>query len=126
MQQYIKDSSKSVQEVVDTICEKASNYKFGVLHIHNVKETLNSKGVEFDDECQILDVCNPGVAKEFLTVNRNLSSIMPCKISVYSKDGQTSVVMNPVEDLARPIEESVLPLAKTTQETLYKLIDEAI
>lgn len=126
MEQYIKKSSKSVQEVVTAICEKAPNYKFGVLHIHNVKETLNSKGIEFDDECQILDVCNPNVAKEFLTANRNLSSIMPCKISVYSKDGQTGIVMNSIEGLVKPIEESMLPIAKTTQETLHNLIDEAI
>lgn len=126
MQQYIKNSSKTVQEVVDTICEKASNHKFGVLHIHNVKQTLNSKGIQYEEECQILDVCNPSVAKEFLETNANLSAIMPCKISVYSKNNQTTVVMNSVEDLAKPIEKTVLPLAKTTQETLQKLIDEAI
>ena len=41
--QYVETSSKSVQEVVDSIQEVASKYKFGVLHIHNIKETLKSK-----------------------------------------------------------------------------------
>ena len=126
MEQFIKKSSKSVQEVVDCICQIAPNYKFGVLHIHNVAQTLKSKGLEFDDECQILDVCNPAVAKEFLTINKNLSSIMPCKISVYSENGETGVVINSLEDLVKPIENSVLNTAKTTQESLLKIIDEAI
>ncbi len=126
MQQYIKNSSKSVQEVVDTICQKAANFKFGVLHIHNIKQTLNSKGVDFDEECQILDICNPNIAKQFLMANSNLASILPCKISVYSKNNQTSVVMNLVEDLVSPIQEDMIPLAKTTQETLQQLINEVI
>jgi hypothetical protein len=37
---YIEKTKKSVQEVVDKIQEVVPNYKFGVLHIHNIKETL--------------------------------------------------------------------------------------
>ena len=42
--QYIEVSNKSVQEVVDKIKEIAQNCKFGVLHVHNIQETLKSKG----------------------------------------------------------------------------------
>jgi len=123
---YIKKSSKSVQEIVDIISEIAPNHKFGVLHIHNVAETLKSKGFDFPDECQVLDVCNPKVANEFLTTNMNLSCVMPCKISVYNKDKQTTVILNSLEKLVEPIEKDLLPLAKSTQEALIKLVDEAI
>ena len=37
--QYSETSSKTVQQVVDTIKEVAPKYKFGVQHVHNVKET---------------------------------------------------------------------------------------
>ena len=122
---YIKESSKSVQEVVDTICEKAASFKFGVLHIHNVAETLKSKGFDFENECQILDVCNPKIANELLTTNMNLSCVMPCKISVYSENKQTKIILNSFEKLVEPIEKELITLAKNTQETLIKLIDEA-
>ena len=122
---YMEESEKSVQEVVDTIQEVVSTYKFGVLHIHNVKETLNSKGIDFKNECQILDVCNPKVAEQFLGEDMNLSAIMPCKISVYSKDKQTNIVMNSLTQLVDDLNPDLLDLAQETQESLLKIIEES-
>jgi len=122
---YIEQSEKSVQKVVDTIQEIVSNYSFGVLHIHNVKNTLNSKGIDFENECQILDVCNPKVAKEFLSSDMSLSVIMPCKISVYKDEGITNIAMNSLTQLIDDINPDFIELAQSTQETLLKIIDEA-
>ena len=80
---YIEESKKSVQEIVESIQNIVSNYGFGVLHIHNVKNTLNSKGIDFEDECQILDVCNPNVAKEFLSQDMSLSDIISIESSPF-------------------------------------------
>jgi len=121
---YTENSNKSVQEVVDTIQEKISDYKFGVLHIHNVKETLKSKGVEFDRECQILDICNPNHAKNFLEENMALSVVMPCKITVYSEDNQTKISMNSLVQLVDDIHPEFIDKAEDIQETLLDLIDD--
>ena len=121
---YTEPSNKSVQEVVDTINEKISDYKFGVLHIHNVKETLKSKGVEFDRECQILDICNPNHAKNFLEENMALSVVMPCKITVYTEDNQTYISMNSLVQLVDDIHPEYVEQAQEIQETLLELIDE--
>lgn len=96
---YIEQSEKSVQEVVDKIQEVVSNYKFGVLHIHNINKTLNSKGFDFKNECQVLDVCNPTVASTFLGEDMSLSAIMQYKISVYSENGETIIATNLVGQL---------------------------
>lgn len=122
--QYREESNKSVQEVVDTIQEKISDFKFGVLHIHNVKETLKSKGVEFENECQILDICNPAFAKQFLEEDMSLSIVMPCKISVFTEDNQTVIAMNSLTQLVDDINPDLLDLAQEVQEILLKLIDE--
>lgn len=122
--QYMEESNKSVQEVVESIQNIVSNYGFGVLHIHNVKNTLNSKGIDFDNECQILDVCNPNVAKEFLSQDMSLSVIMPCKISVYTDNGVTNIAMNSLTQLVDDINPDFIGLAQETQETLLKIIDE--
>ena len=121
---YIEKSEKSVQEVVNKIQQVISNYKFGVLHIHNVKETLNSKGINFKNECQILDICNPLVANEFLSSDMSLSSIMPCKISIYKEDGETTIAVNSLVQLVDDINPDMVELAQDTQKTILKIIED--
>jgi uncharacterized protein (DUF302 family) len=117
-------SNKSVQEVVDSIKEVASKYKFGVLHIHNIKETLKSKGMTLENECQILDICNPLIAEKFLSEDMSLSIIMPCKISVYTQDGDTMIAMNSLVQLVDDINPDLIELAQEVQEQLLEIIDE--
>lgn len=120
---YTEKSSKSVQEIVDEIKNIASNYKFGVLHVHNVKETLNSKGIDFKNECQILDVCNPNIANQFLNEDMSLASIMPCKISVYTENGQTVIAMNSLVQLVDDINPDLVEIAQEAQASLFEIID---
>ena len=37
---------------------------FGVMQVHNLKETMAKKGVEFTHECMIDEVCQPQQAKK--------------------------------------------------------------
>ena len=122
--QYIEKSNKSVQEVVDAILSTVPNYKFGVLHIHNVKETLKSKGIDFNKECQILDVCNPAYAQKFLEADMSLSIIMPCKISVYTDEGLTTIAMNSLVQLVDDINPDLIESAQEVQEILLNIIEE--
>lgn len=121
---YLEKSQKSVQEVVDKIQEIVPNYKFGVLHIHNIHNTLNSKGIDFKNECQVLDICNPNVASSFLGEDMSLSAIMPCKISVYNEGDETIIATNSVVQLVDDINPDLIELAQETQETILKIIDE--
>ena len=122
--QYIEISNKSVQEVVDNLKGVASKYKYGIQHIHNVQETLKSKGIDLGNECQIVDICNPIIAQKFLSEDMSLSIIMPCKISVYSQDGETIIAMNSLVQLVDDINPDLIDLAQETQETLLEIIDE--
>lgn len=121
----IVNSQKSVEEIVNSIQTIAPKYGFGVLHIHNIQNTLKSKGIDFDEECQVLDVCNPKVADGFLSLDITLSVIMPCKISVYSKNGENFIALNSVVQLVDDINPDLIDLASSTQEELLKIIDEA-
>jgi uncharacterized protein (DUF302 family) len=61
--------------------------KFGVLHTHDVKKTLESKGVAFGTELYILDVCNPVLAKQALEGTQNrIAPLLPCSVAVW-QDG---------------------------------------
>ena len=121
---YVEESKKSVQEVVETMQRILPNFSFGVLHVHNVKDTLSSKGVDFDDECQILDICNPKIAKEFLSCDMSLSVVMPCKITVYTEDGITKIAMNSLTQLVDDINPDLTQEAQKIQNTLLQVISE--
>lgn len=122
--QYMEISNKSVQEVIDSLKEVAPRYKYGIQHIHNVQETLKSKGIDLGNECQIVDICNPIVAEKFLSEDMSLSIIMPCKISVYSQDGDTMIAMNSLVQLVDDINPDLIELAQEVQEQLLEIIDE--
>ena len=122
--QYIEISNKSVQEVVDNLKEVASKYKYGIQHIHNVQETLKAKGIDFKNECQIVDICNPIVAEQFLSEDMSLSIIMPCKISVYTQDGDTMIAMNSLVQLVDDINPDMIEIAQKVQEQLLQIMDE--
>ena len=64
---------------------------FGVMQVHNLKETMAKKGVEFAHEC--LDLRGlPAATSEEGAWNRDLSvsTALPCRISVYEEGGKTS------------------------------------
>ena len=122
--QYMEVSNKSVQEVVDCLKEVCAKYKFGVQHIHNVNETLKSKGIDLGNECQIVDICNPIVAEKFLSEDMSLSIIMPCKIAVYTQDGETMIAMNSLVQLVDDINPDLIEIAQDAQEQLLEIIDE--
>jgi len=70
--------------------EKAiSEHKYGLLHVHDLRKTMADKGVEFEPECKIFELCNPHRAKQVLDVSLEVSTALPCRISVYVKDGMT-------------------------------------
>lgn len=122
--QYIEISNKSVQEVVDNLKGVASKYKYGIQHIHDVQETLKSKGIDLGNECQIVDICNPIVAEKFLSEDMSLSIIMPCKISVYTQDGDTMIAMNSLVQLVDDINPDMIEIAQKVQEQLLQIMDE--
>ena len=122
--QYIEISNKSVQEVVDNLKEVASKYKYGIQHIHDVKENLKAKGIDLGNECQIVDICNPIVAEQFLSEDMSLSIIMPCKISVYTQGGDTMIAMNSLVQLVDDINPDMIEIAQKVQEQLLQIMDE--
>lgn len=124
--QYIKQSTKSVGEVVQNIEKIAPNHKFGVLSKRDMQETLKNKGFDLKEECIVMDICNPAVAHTLLSEDLLLSSILPCTVSVFSKNGKTTVVANLLTELIANINPNFMELATTTQTTLENLINEAV
>lgn len=85
----IVESSKSVEEACAALEKAVAEHRFGILHVHNVRETLSKKGVPFDRDVRIFDVCNPQRAKQVLENNPLMAAALPCAISVFSEGGKT-------------------------------------
>ena len=91
--QYILESDKTIEQVCEDLSKAVTKHGFGVLHIHNLKETMNNKGVEFEQECRIFEVCNPHKAKAVLDWDMSMNMMLPCRISVYTESGKTKIGM---------------------------------
>lgn len=84
---YTIKSRKTIEEIQSALEESAARHKFGILAVHNLRETMKTKGVEFGTDCWIYEVCNPVQAKKVLEANGAVSTALPCRISVYGNQG---------------------------------------
>ena len=65
----VVETLRPVDEACQALERAVADHKFGVMHVHNVRQTLANKGVEFNREVRIFDVCNPHRAKQVLENN---------------------------------------------------------
>ena len=81
------ESRKSAQELDDAIREAAGRHKFGVLSVIDLKQKMQEKGVDFDRDCSVYEICNPHQAKRALDANDAVATALPCRIAVYGVPG---------------------------------------
>lgn len=124
---YQVESGKSFEQAVNDLDEAVKSHKFGVLHIHNLGETLRSKGIDFAEECKIFEVCNPVKAAEVLAIDMRLNMALPCRISVYTENNQTKIGMiEPAKMLDVLSQDAALTrVASEVEATLINMINDA-
>ncbi len=88
---------------------------------------MKKKGVDFSNDCQILEVCNPHKAKEVLTADMSLNMALPCRISVYSEKGVTKIGMIRPKALLQFLSDSdsLMKVAEEVEQLTIKMIEEA-
>ena len=123
---YIVESSRTIDEIGQAISEAAQKRKFGVLHVHNLKATMAKKGVEFGPDCRIFEVCNPQQAKRVLESRMEVSTALPCRISVYEEDGKVKLAtIKPSMMLEMFGAEDLGPVAEEVEKVMFEIMDEA-
>ena len=124
---YLVNTNKTVEQATTDLQAAVERNGFGVLHMYNLQQTLMNKGVELENDCRILEVCNPHKAKEVLSADMGMNMALPCRVSVYEEDKQTKIGMiNPTAILSLLGESEVLSKVATEVEEAIKLmIDEA-
>jgi uncharacterized protein (DUF302 family) len=124
---YILTSEHSVPDAVERLTAALLARQFGVLHIHDLTSTLNSKGVPFEPECRVMEVCNPQQAAKVLSEDIDLNMALPCRVSVYEKKGQTCIGMISPKEMLQTLSNSprLAEVANEVEATLKAAMDEA-
>ena len=124
---YIVESGKSFEQAVTDLEAAVKRNEFGVLHIHDLGNTLRSKGIAFAENCKVFEVCNPGQAGKVLSTDIRLNMALPCRISVYTEQGKTRIgLIKPVLMLAALSQDATLvKVAQEVEARTRKMIDES-
>ncbi len=119
------ESSKSVAEITRIFPEVCVRYKFGVLGSIDIRQKLQEKGLVFDRECVVFEVCNPQAAKRVLDDNPAISAALPCRISVYLEDGQTRIAsILPTTLLSMFPNPELKPVAEEVEHTILRIMQD--
>lgn len=124
---YIVDTAKSFEQAASDLEAAVKRHQFGVLHVHDLGNTLRGKGVDFKDECKVFEVCNPGQAAKVMGLDMRLNMALPCRISVYTEQGQTRIgLIRPAEMLAGLSQDAaLLQIANEVEAQTVQMVDEA-
>ena len=119
-------TDKTVSESAGALQAAVQANHFGVMQVHNLKETMQKKGVEFVHECLIFEVCQPQQAKKVLEQNMCVSTALPCRISIYEEGGKTMLAtLKPTTLLAMFNSPQLKGVAQEVEDTIVKIMKEA-
>ncbi len=124
---YTVESDKTFEQASTDLDAAVKRHGFGVLHVHDLGATLRSKGIAFDNECRVFEVCNPGQAAKVLASDMRLNMALPCRISVYTDKGRTHIgLIRPVQMLA-PLsgDPAIAQVALEVEDKTIRMVDEA-
>ncbi len=124
---YIVETQKTFEQASSDLESAVKNHGFGVLHVHDLGSTLRSKGIAFDEQCKVFEVCNPLQAAKVLATDMRLNMALPCRISVFTEGGKTRIgLIKPEQMLATLSQDAaLLQVAAEVEEKTIRMVDEA-
>jgi uncharacterized protein (DUF302 family) len=124
---YIVETDKSFEQVSADLESAVKRHGFGVLHVHNLGDTLRSKGIAFDEQCKVFEICNPVQAAKVLATDMRLNMALPCRISVFTEKDKTKIgLIKPVQMLSALSQDAALvQIAREVEEKTILMVDEA-
>jgi uncharacterized protein (DUF302 family) len=124
---YIVETQKTFDQASADLESAVKNHGFGVLHVHDLGTTLRSKGIAFEEQCKVFEVCNPVQAAKVLATDMRLNMALPCRISVFTESGKTKIGLIKPEPMLATLsqEATLLQVAKEVEEKTVRMVDEA-
>ncbi len=124
---HIVESDKPLDQAATDLEKAVVNHGFGVLHVHDMGESLRSKGIDFTEECRIFEVCQPQQATRVLAADMRLNMALPCRISVYTQDGTTRIGMIKPRGILTALSDdpALGDVAREVEAKIVEMIEEA-
>lgn len=124
---YIVETEKSFDQSSSDLDASVRKHGFGVLHIHDLGETLRSKGELFEEQCKVFEVCNPQQAVKVLSADMRLNMALPCRISVYTDKGKTYIGLIKPENMLSSLsdKEELKVVASEVENKVIEMVNEA-
>ena len=123
---YTKTTKKSVDQAIQDLGTAVESNGFKVLNQLDIGGILTGKG--FDCEpTRILEVCHAPSAAAVLDANVDIGLLLPCKINVYQRQGQTYVsALDPGMMKQFFSEPEILKVADDVQAAIKRIVDQAV
>ncbi len=124
---YIVETDKSFDQASADLESAVKHNGFGVLHVHDLGNTLRSKGIAFANESKIFEVCNPGQAAKVMATDMRLNMALPCRISVFTDQGKTKIgLIKPAKMLlALSQDAELIEVAREVEKLTIQMVDDA-
>ena len=123
---YKKKSKEPVELIVNRLKENLADTNFGILWELDLKDKINSKGIEFENNYLIFEICNPQMAKEILDIDLDIGVFLPCKVVVYSENNETVIGMAKPTMLVDLVDTSARKIAVFLENQLQEVIDSVV
>lgn len=124
---YTVETNKNIKEAISSLEKSLKEEKFGVLWMFDIKEKLQEKGLDFEHDYLVLEVCNPHEAERVLKHNLLVGYFLPCKIVVYNDNGKTKIGMPRPTALINLVNNNeIKKLAKDIEERLVNCINKSV
>jgi len=112
-------------DVKDKVTAALKDEGFGVLTEIDIQATMKKKLDKDYLPTLILGACNPGFADKVLTIDPNMSAMLPCNVTIRQlENGKIEVSAIDPEVAMVPVgKDEIKPLAKEVKEKLAKAIE---
>jgi len=123
---YKVKTNKSFEVAIEDLKTSLNNHSFGVLWELNFKDKLKEKGLDFDKNFKILEVCNPKQAKEVLDKHIEAGYFLHCKMVVYEDNNSVFIgMLKPTALIGMMDDDELSNIAVEVEKELKSSIDEA-
>jgi uncharacterized protein (DUF302 family) len=124
---YIVETDKTFDRASLDLEAAVKEHGFGVLYVHDLGATLRSKGIDFEEQCKVFEVCNPAQASKVLAADMRLNMALPCRISVFTERGKTKIgLIKPAQMLSSLSNDAALAqVAQEVEAKTIKMVEDA-
>ena len=120
---YTVVSDKGFEAAVLAVWARAEANGFTVLYFHDLQTIFRAKGFQ-QGPAGVVEICHEPFGSQMLTLNPQMSLMMPCKIAVYAKEGRV-YLSAPQSRLIGEFTSEFAPITEQLNTGLRRIVDEA-